>query len=265
VKFEPKTIVSIKNLLIFTIIGFLTGMDFTDSWGCVIYPHLFFLTPLSVLTLISITVLYIANKTINSNLVKKLLIAELIYYVTRLIVFKGGYAVGFGGIPDPIIIIYDAIALGLRIFLLKKIFSSNSHYAISAGIIIGCLYLKSTFFAIPPYYFYQEKRDISKGRKIQTELAGKYIGNIQYQNDSENMIFNTEVIITSDSIKIEAQNFEFTGMYYFLLESKKIGLIRRDNFGSSFYLDEFKDKRLNFSIEDENLDLYRFKLKKLNN
>ncbi|KAA3622557.1 MAG: hypothetical protein DWQ02_25870 [Bacteroidetes bacterium] len=260
-----KNIVSIKNLLIVTIIGFITGFDFTDSWGCVFYPNLFFLTPLSILTLISIITLFISNKTSNSRLIKILLIGEFIFYVSRFILFKGGYAVGFTASPDPIILIYDAIALALRIFLLKELFSLKLHYLVVMITVFGLLYLKSTAFPVPPYYFYKEHRSLNKGRKIQTELIGSYTGNVQFKKDTININFKTEVYISIDSIKIEAQNFDHAGTYHFLLESEEMGLIRKDQYGFYFFIDNNDDEHLNFSFEDHKMDLHNFKLKKISN
>ncbi len=258
-------LVSSKTLLIFTVIGFLTGFDYTDSWGCVVFPHFFFSTPLSLLSLVSIIVFYIGNNSSNSKFVRKLILAEFVFYIFRLIIFKGGYEVGFGGTPDPIILFYDVIAVGLRIFLLKQLYSIKLHSLIGGVIVVVLLSLKSLMFAIPPYYYYQEQRDISKGRKLQTEMIGNYFGKIEYTTKEDKNSQNIAVKIKEDSIVFESKDFELAGSYFFLLESKNFGLIRNRNYSSSFYLSNFEEDKLSFEIQDNKFEFIEFELKKEKN
>lgn len=248
-----------KTLLIYLTIGFLTGFDFTDLLGCVFFIDFFFLNPLSLLTAISILVVYIAYKSEDQGFSKFILLAEFLYFLSRLILVKGGYATGFAGTPDLIILFYDAGAILIRIILLTQLFAKNLKLFPLFFFLGGVLFVKSYYFAIPPYYYYQQEKDIVKGRIIQEEMQGRYIGQLMYGSEQEIISDNTVVEIYKDSISIVDNLFENEGKYFLLLESEDFGIIRNDTFENSIYINEFNNKVLDFNFYFP--EYYSFKMK----
>lgn len=61
-------------------------------------------------------------------------------------IIKGGYSVGFGGVPSLNVLIFDIIALTLRLILIKQIFALkfNSFYLLIPAFII--ISVKINFF-----------------------------------------------------------------------------------------------------------------------
>ena len=47
---------------------------------------------------------------------------ELLFWLYKLFLIKGGYVVGFGGIPSSDVVLFDMMALFLRILLIKQLF-----------------------------------------------------------------------------------------------------------------------------------------------
>jgi hypothetical protein len=48
------------------------------------------------------------------------LYVELLYWIFKLMVIKGGYAVGIGGVPDSDVLLFDSVALTLRLLLIHS-------------------------------------------------------------------------------------------------------------------------------------------------
>lgn len=250
--------ISYNTLLYILVFGFLSGLDFTDAWGCVIMPHFFFLTPLSLFTILSFGAIYSAKVSKRTALAKFILIGELVFYIFRLIFFKGGYAVGFAGSPDLIVLAYDAISILVRLILLLKVMKLKIRIIPILLLTIATLYTKSQFFPIPPYYFYQEKVAIKEGRKLQEELVGTYTGFLTYNEETKP--HDASVTITKDSIFIISENYPQAGSHGFLLESKNFGYISNGGVGSSVYINEYDEDHLDLSIEYGHFEANRFKL-----
>jgi len=123
-----------KMLLGWVIFGFLTRLDYTTAAGCLSWAEPI-LEPRNILfSTISFLLIIWAFKTKNINTRKIIIGAELIYWVTKLMIFKGGYNVGFGSVPDITIVFYDLIAIALRFFVLIQLFDVQKFKFIKIGI-----------------------------------------------------------------------------------------------------------------------------------
>jgi hypothetical protein len=48
------------------------------------------------------------------------LLLELAYWIIKITTIKGGYAIGFGGMPDENVLMFDSVALILRLLLIQN-------------------------------------------------------------------------------------------------------------------------------------------------
>jgi hypothetical protein len=108
-------------LIGWTSFGFFTNLDYIQNCGCIVSAEPIFSTENifysgTAMVLLSLGV-FIRSRTI----VKVLLICELLFWLYKLTLVKGGYAVGFGGIPSIGVLAFDTIALTLRLILIKQI------------------------------------------------------------------------------------------------------------------------------------------------
>jgi hypothetical protein len=89
------------------------------AWGCIKGPGQIFSienTSYSGLSVLFITIGFFW--TGKKGLI--VLLGELIYWTIKLMTAKGGYVVGFGGTPNENILIFDSVALTLRLILIHS-------------------------------------------------------------------------------------------------------------------------------------------------
>jgi hypothetical protein len=117
-------------LLAWIIIGFFFNLDYNDRWGCIV-THQPIFNKHNIIFSASALIFTILGRISKKALLKRSIhIIELIFWITRLMIYKGGYAVGFTGSPADTIVIYDFITLLLRLIVIRN-----------TGIKIRALYL----------------------------------------------------------------------------------------------------------------------------
>lgn len=147
--------------LIFWIgIGFFLGLDYTETEGCMILSESIFLPKRVLFSTISLG-LILASILVNRPSVKfGLCLLELIYWTLKLILFKGGYALGFGGDPLFSVVLYDFIGALIRLLILNKSLSIARN---SLLIVIGLSYIivsvKILCFPMSNYYEYKNSSE----------------------------------------------------------------------------------------------------------
>ena len=145
-----------KNSFLFLLgwitLGFIAKLDYSDAWGCIIIIKPI-LEPRNILfSIISFGLIFLAFNTKNQKLKKILSFTELIYWITKLVIFKGGYAVGFGGIPDITIVFYDLVSILLRFFLIFQIIKVDRFKFLKIALLsLLVLGIKIEVFATPIY------------------------------------------------------------------------------------------------------------------
>lgn len=147
-------------LLAWILFGFLFGLDYTVDTGCIpIYEPRFGLKSI-LFTSIS-CVLIIASIFIKKrNLTTVLLLIELVSWVAKLLFIKGGYAIGFGGDPSFMIVLYDLLAVFFRLLLLRSILDVKiTILTLIIGLSILVIAVKILFFAMPNFYLYKASSD----------------------------------------------------------------------------------------------------------
>ncbi len=139
-----------------TIIGFLFQLDLTQRSGCIIFPETF-LTPYRISFLvISITFLGICLLSRNENVRQKLVVSEFGIWLAILILLKGGYAVGYGGIPDVKVMGYDYAALFIRVLNAGSYYrhlyffnTTRKQIIVTSLLSLALIVIKANVFALP--------------------------------------------------------------------------------------------------------------------
>jgi hypothetical protein len=116
---RPTTIYT--ALILWTLLGFVFVLDNSMAWGFLSGQR----ETLSIenITYSGLSVLFITLGFFSPD--KRgliILFGELIYWTIKLMIAKGGYIVGIGGTPDENILIFDSVAITLRLLLIQTRF-----------------------------------------------------------------------------------------------------------------------------------------------
>lgn len=203
--FDPKRILSL--LLIWTFLGLLSGLEQTTNWGCVFPPLDLYTSKNSLLSGISMGLLFLAFQTKNVGWQLFIGIAECLFWVGKLFLFKGGYAVGMTASADLFVLGYDTLSLYARLFAIglgvqKQGFSL---WKIAAAVQV-IMAVKLTFFAIPATIVYEHRWDMEKAEETHRFMLGDWKGDMK-EGKGGTEVTETEVIISIDEYSIT-----FTGV-----------------------------------------------------
>jgi hypothetical protein len=139
-----------KVLIAWIILGFFTTLDNTHASGCVVLGESI-LAPRNILfSACSFFLIIGALKEENRKKQQILFGVELAFWIAKLFLLKGGYVVGYGGDPDPVVVFYDLVALLIRLFILGHVLFGNqlTFFKIGATAFIIIL-IKVLFFSFP--------------------------------------------------------------------------------------------------------------------
>jgi hypothetical protein len=120
-----------------TALGVITGVQLTDAAGCEISPMsmvpwlwqpVWTSTPqtaASVNSVVSGLLISLAALAAASprKIAEKALVGEFLCFLLYLFVLKGGYAIGFAGQADSMVLWYDGLALEIRLLVIAVLFS----------------------------------------------------------------------------------------------------------------------------------------------
>lgn len=137
-------------LIAWIVFGFFAQLDYSDNWGCIVIHQPFWELKNILFSSISIGLILWAFKTENQSLKKLLCFTELMYWIFKLIAFKGGYVFGFGGLPNETIVLYDFIAVLARLFVISQIMNVQRFKLLKITFLaVLILAIKINFFATP--------------------------------------------------------------------------------------------------------------------
>ncbi|PHR94008.1 MAG: hypothetical protein COA80_12905 [Leeuwenhoekiella sp.] len=139
---KPKTLYLL--LIFWTIFGFFTKLDYTLLWGCIVSYEPTFSTENIFFSGTAIGLLSF-GVFIPKKQVGVLLFAELLFWLFKLFLIKGGYVVGIGG-PSYDVLTFDFIALSLRLLLLKQLGLLPVRSSIVLMLVFLIMLLKIFFF-----------------------------------------------------------------------------------------------------------------------
>jgi len=107
-------------LIVWTIWGFYTNLDYTLNRGCISSESSFTMQN-SLYSGTAIALLSIGFFMTSRRIGLVILTCELLFWLYKLFLVKGGYVVGFGGLPSIDVLVFDTIALTLRLVVIKKV------------------------------------------------------------------------------------------------------------------------------------------------
>jgi len=247
-------------LLVWIVYGFFEGLDYTERFGCIVdFEPIFSAENISYSTISFILIL--SAFLIKIPRFKKVLFStELIYWISKLMIFKGGYVVGIGGVPDSSILLFDFISILLRLYILTKIFKFN--FAKIENIALLIIGIKVLVFYVPMYDIYKRNKEIEKAKIVRKEIIGEWIGKIKIVKDNRTTFEKVRKIkIDSDSIKFD--NIDgFKSQYQLLLDYSNYGELINENdfFPIDLSLNSQKDSLIIQMGSDYNG--YKFELKR---
>ena len=164
-------------LLGLLVVGFIFRLDYTDRFGCIRFAEPIFELRNILFSATSITLVLLSffSKKRTSKLT--FISLELLFWVSKLFLFKGGYSVGIVFTPDPIISLYDTTTLALRFFIINSLLKTSirKRYILICTIII----MSIKIFVFPlPYSFIVARRSAQIVREnTEIFLRGKWIEN----------------------------------------------------------------------------------------
>ena len=145
---KNKSIVIIKPYAIIMLLvgwglfGFFTNLDNNNDFGCIGSGEPIFSETNILFSGVALGLVNIGFFASKENVIWKfVLIIELLFWLFKLFFIKGGYSVGYGGGPNENIVLFDNVALVLRLILMYQIFKFqfNILWIISLSFIIMLL------------------------------------------------------------------------------------------------------------------------------
>lgn len=234
------------------IIGFLLNLDNSNRFGCIIGVEPIFELKNILFSTISITFVLLSFFAKKKTIKLMFISLELLFWILKLFLFKGGYAVGIIGTADIYISIYDFTTLILRLFIINSLLNMNINqvYVLICTIII--MFIKIYIYPLP-YSFYVEKREFHE----ESENTKNYLTNGEWI-ENKNIIRKIKIIFnTNSAILYNLQNNDslfFNQIYW----SKEVVFLESlENSNLEFCNFEFQENgkdtlNVNFTYKDEN-------------
>ena len=257
-----------KFLLVWIILGFLLGLDYSEAFGCVIGFESIFIIENLLFPSLSFGIMLFAFLMKNQKLKKVLVIIELLFWVFKLLLVKGGYIVGFAGSPDGTIVLYDLIAIVTRLYLLSKLYHWTKHRIVKLRVVsILIIGIKIFIFNYPLYSIYQDQVLKDNAIELRQDLVGKWNGEFRITEEDEHLTEKGNVNIVIDSISIHFDSLSpFKGSYKFILEYPTFGFLESEEESHDLYLEKRGADSLKIFIYHFGRDNYskniEFKIKK---
>jgi hypothetical protein len=135
--------------------GIMTGLGITRAAGCT-HPWWTDAGHNLALPIVSLILSCVSIATTRTNAFR-LMSLELLVFGSFFLLLRGGYAVGFGGGPEPEVVQFDRVAAAFRVGVLallacdENLRWSRKTVAIVVGVLCGLLLvsLKLSFFPSP--------------------------------------------------------------------------------------------------------------------
>ncbi len=141
------------SILLWILIGYLFALDLTQQVGCII-PAENYLTKYRLLfTLISSLIIALTLFLNKTKLIINILFLELLLQIVILLLYKGGYAVGFLGSFDEAILAFDLIGIWLRLYLISQYLRELLNIKSQRIILVSTIVLAVVILVIKAHYF----------------------------------------------------------------------------------------------------------------
>ena len=173
------------------VVGFIFRLDYTaNSFGCFVFTEPVFELRNILFSATSITLVLLSFFSKKRAVKLTFISLELLFWVSKLFLFKGGYVVGFLNTADPLVSFYDTTVLTLRLFIVSSLLKVNIKqiYILICTIIV--MSVKIFIFPLPYSFIVAEKRAQIASENTQNFLRGKWIKNKKDTTDKIKIIFS---------------------------------------------------------------------------
>ena len=144
-KFSPMNTTYVL-IICWTIFGFFSNLDYTENLGCLIFSEKIFSAE-NIFYSAAAIILISFGVFIPFGIIRNVVLTcELLFWLCKLFIIKGEYAVGYGGLPSVSVLVFDTIALVLRLILLKQAFKSKMKTVPVLVITFFVILIKIQFF-----------------------------------------------------------------------------------------------------------------------
>lgn len=261
-------------LLSLLVLGFFAKLDYTDMWGCFRANEPIFAIKNIIFSSISLLLIFLSFIIKKRTLKLSFAAIELLFWIFKLFYYKGGYVVGIGASPHPVISFYDTTTLTFRLLIISNL--SKKEIRIRYILLTTTLVMAIKIFICPTHYFIyvEEKRSLERSVYTKNKLAGKWIGvneysfveddSAKYFVDTTQVNINDDLIIiynfnNLDSIRLRIEfESEYSGHLCEMTENNQT------NKDCNFYIPAITEDSLYFLLNYE-LKNYSFKLKREGN
>lgn len=235
-------------LLIWIVIGFFLSLDYSDQWGCIIQYQPFWSKLNILFSSISFALILIAIVVRDKKMKAIFLILELVFWIGKLMVYKGGYAVGYAAFPQTHIVCYDIVALFLRFLVIRNVsFQLRTFYLATLTVII--ILVKIFFFGTQQTILWEDERSLERAKFTMEKIQGKWTGERVY----EETVFDTIISEQYDTTGKELNLLELIDLETkdTILKEKRIKQVEK----ASVYVDSNSvlivtvEDSLNYTIE----------------
>lgn len=185
------------SLLGWTIIGFFKNLDFTEQWGCIVFEEPVFRKMNIIFSSISVILLISVILFRNRNIKFYIHLTETFYWIGKLFLFKGGYATGLVGTPIEINVLYDFVAIFLRLLAIRNLKFQTRTIKVST-IALSIIFLKMSFFNAP----IRIDSDLQDLREPTNPVTAKMQGNWAGEKISYKQVKDTILPIPLDSTRV---------------------------------------------------------------
>lgn len=206
------------------VVGSIIGIENSQAFGCVVGLEMLSIGNL-IFLIISSSLIIKAIRTQELSLRIKLLSIETGIWILKYLLYKGGYITGFGGTANPVNVIYDFMAIGLRGWIIMSLFDQAKTKIVAALLVSALIVMmKINVFALPLYSKMMWKFEDEKTEKQRTQLLGNYSGTISQLSSGQ--VKRIQLRMDSNLMSIEAeQPFGLKEAYDFYLDYLNSGRI----------------------------------------
>ena len=249
-------------LIAWIIFGFFFNLDYNDRWGCIITHQTIFNKFNIIFSSTALIFTFFARISSKPLIKISMHTIELIFWIIRLLILKGGYAVGYAGSPADMIVTYDFLALFLRLIVIRNTGIKIRSLYLSAITLIVIL-IKIFVFPTQQTINWEYEKSLENSKLTIERMQGLWNGfaiKEEYVNDtitgeidsaeaknkliymiSRDTLIDRKLIIRYDSVNI-------------LVDSNKIEIVRNGNQKTYFMMFDSEYSATLFEVLPDTID-----------
>lgn len=194
-------------LLLLILIGFLLRLDYSELTGDLYYDEPIFDIRNIIFSSFSFGLILISLITISSKIRKRILIIESIVWLLKLLLFKGGYKMGFiptVGFPIGIIVMFDFVSLLIRILIGAKLYNIKTK-VFYFGLVTLIIISFKIFIPIQLCFKLNDFLHSKHAQETHLSMIGNWNGNLIYNSTSIDTLMPKQIDLDTMSLVEQMQ------------------------------------------------------------